>query len=93
MYIGELAGLDYLVAKDAVWNDVIEEHILDFKGRVTQASVKNLQLTTVENSKSVRMQFGKVGRDRFTMDFKAPFTALQAFAVALSSLDSKLGCA
>ena len=38
------------------------------------------------------MQFGRVAEDVFTMDFRYPMCALQAFAIALSSFDSKLAC-
>lgn len=40
----------------------------------------------------VILQFGKVGEDAFTMDYAYPMTALQAFAICLSSFDSKLAC-
>jgi hypothetical protein len=33
--------------------------------------------------------FGKVDRDVFHIDFSAPISPLQAFAIALSSLDRK----
>ncbi len=38
------------------------------------------------------MQFGRVSEDQFTMDFRYPLCALQAFAIALSSFDNKLAC-
>ena len=41
---------------------------------------------------NVVLQFGKIHEDIFTMDFQWPFSALQAFAVCLSSFDSKLAC-
>ncbi len=34
----------------------------------------------------------QVGKDKFTMDFAYPLTALQAFAICLTSFDSKLAC-
>ena len=40
----------------------------------------------------VVMQFGRVAEDVFTMDYRFPLCALQAFAIALSSFDSKLAC-
>lgn len=40
----------------------------------------------------VVMQFGRVAEDVFTMDYRYPMCALQAFAIALSSFDSKLAC-
>nr|CAD7438579.1 unnamed protein product [Timema bartmani] len=38
------------------------------------------------------MQFGRVAEDVFTMDYRYPLCAVQAFAIALSSFDSKLAC-
>jgi len=38
------------------------------------------------------MQFGRVAEDVFTMDYRYPMCAVQAFAIALSSFDSKLAC-
>jgi len=38
------------------------------------------------------MQFGKIDADIFTVDYNYPLNALQAFAIALSSFDSKLAC-
>ncbi|GKA88669.1 tubby-like F-box protein 8 [Tanacetum coccineum] len=40
----------------------------------------------------VILQFGKVGKDMFTMDYRYPLSAFQAFAICLSSFDTKLAC-
>jgi hypothetical protein len=40
----------------------------------------------------VILQFGKVAKDMFTMDFRYPLSAFQAFALSLSSFDTKLAC-
>jgi tubby-related protein 1 len=56
---------------------------LNFKGRVSVASVKNFQLINTDEPNDVICQFGKIGEDKFHLDFKAPFNAVQAFAVAL----------
>lgn len=40
----------------------------------------------------VVMQFGRVAEDVFTMDYRFPLCTVQAFAIALSSFDSKLAC-
>ena len=65
---------------------------MDFKSRVTIPSIKNFQPETAEGE--VVMQFGRVGRDVFTMDFKvsvvvwsdakSPLTLFQAFCIALT---------
>lgn len=121
-------SLDNLIElhnKAPVWNDDTQSYVLNFHGRVTQASVKNFQivhdndreyppLPTVHISCTVQadgddlthgalvflfapadyivMQFGRVAEDIFTLDYNYPMCALQAFAIGLSSFDSKLAC-
>ena len=36
------------------------------------------------------LQFGRVAKNKFTMDYQYPLSAVQAFAICLSSLDGKL---
>uniref|UniRef100_A0A7S4S614 Tubby C-terminal domain-containing protein n=1 Tax=Ditylum brightwellii TaxID=49249 RepID=A0A7S4S614_9STRA len=76
------------------WNEELEAYVLDFNGRVTLASVKNFQLTEMnsENQDRIILQFGRVAKDEFTMDFQWPMSPLQAFAIVLSSCDSKIAC-
>ncbi|GMH66877.1 hypothetical protein TL16_g04528 [Triparma laevis f. inornata] len=57
---------------------------LNFHGRVTIPSVKNYQLTTVDDIHEVICQFGKVGDHRFHLDYKFPLNAFQAFSIALT---------
>ncbi|KAF2903136.1 hypothetical protein ILUMI_03053 [Ignelater luminosus] len=78
--------------KTPVWNDDTQSYVLNFHGRVTQASVKNFQIVHDSDSEYIVMQFGRVAEDVFTMDYRYPLCALQAFAIALSSFDSKLAC-
>ncbi len=40
----------------------------------------------------VIMQFGRISDTTFTMDYQFPMSAVQAFAIALSSFDGKLLC-
>ncbi|VFQ89681.1 unnamed protein product [Cuscuta campestris] len=92
------------------WHEQLQCWCLNFRGRVTVASVKNFQLiaaaaasgppmaaTSRQSSSSsehdkVILQFGKVGEDMFTMDYRYPLSAFQAFAICLSSFDAKLAC-
>eukprot|EP00252_Welwitschia_mirabilis_P008635 TRINITY_DN2062_c0_g1_i1.p1 TRINITY_DN2062_c0_g1~~TRINITY_DN2062_c0_g1_i1.p1 ORF type:complete len:315 (+),score=46.46 TRINITY_DN2062_c0_g1_i1:98-1042(+) len=85
------------------WHEQLQCWCLNFKGRVTVPSVKNFQLvsaTDVSQPSSssqndydkVLLQFGKVGKDMFTMDYRYPLSAFQAFAICLSSFDTKLAC-
>jgi tubby-related protein 1 len=61
------------------------QYRLNFNGRVTIASVKNIQI--VDSEEKMVAQFGKVGEHRFHLDYKYPLNALQAFALALSALE------
>ncbi|XP_028029763.1 protein king tubby [Bombyx mandarina] len=78
--------------KTPVWNEETQSYVLNFHGRVTQASVKNFQIVHDSDPEYVVMQFGRISEDVFTMDFRYPLCALQAFGIALSSFDSKLAC-
>ncbi|XP_029969496.1 tubby-related protein 3 isoform X2 [Salarias fasciatus] len=88
-------SLDSLIElhnKAPVWNDDTQSYVLNFHGRVTQASVKNFQIVHDNDPDYIVMQFGRVAEDIFTLDFNYPMCALQAFAIGLSSFDSKLAC-
>uniref|UniRef100_A0A8C9SQZ5 Tubby-like protein n=1 Tax=Scleropages formosus TaxID=113540 RepID=A0A8C9SQZ5_SCLFO len=88
-------ALDSLIElhnKAPVWNDDTQSYVLNFHGRVTQASVKNFQIVHDNDPDYIVMQFGRVAEDIFTLDYNYPMCALQAFAIGLSSFDSKLAC-
>ncbi|XP_004294113.1 PREDICTED: tubby-like F-box protein 7 [Fragaria vesca subsp. vesca] len=77
------------------WHDQLQCWCLNFHGRVTVASVKNFQLVVALDPKGddeTVLQFGKVGDDTFTMDFRHPLSAFQAFAICLTSFGTKLAC-
>ncbi|XP_064391617.1 tubby-related protein 3-like [Halichondria panicea] len=78
--------------KQPVWSDDTQAYVLNFHGRVTQASVKNFQLVHSSHEDYVVMQFGRISEDTFTLDYSFPMCALQAFSIVLSSFDSKLAC-
>merc|ERR1712226_1088884 len=84
--------IETLQNKQPKWNDSIGAYVLNFNKRVTQASVKNFQLTNGEDSDTVFFQFGRVGKDVFNVDFQYPLSPFQAFAICLSSFDYKLCC-
>ncbi|XP_030394265.1 tubby-related protein 3 isoform X2 [Gopherus evgoodei] len=87
-----LENLIELHNKAPVWNDDTQSYVLNFHGRVTQASVKNFQIVHENDPDYIVMQFGRVAEDVFTLDYNYPLCALQAFAIGLSSFDSKLAC-
>lgn len=79
------------------WHEQLQCWCLNFNGRVTVASVKNFQLVAASledggEHENVIIQFGKVGKDAFTMDYQYPISAFQAFAICLSSFDTKIAC-
>lgn len=86
------------------WHEQLQCWCLNFRGRVTVASVKNFQLISStqpaatssnpgpSDHDKILLQFGKVGKDMFTMDYRYPLSAFQAFAICLSSFDTKLAC-
>lgn len=93
--------------KSPRWHEQLQCWCLNFRGRVTVASVKNFQLIaatqpvasgtatsqpTQPDHDKIILQFGKVGKDIFTMDYRYPLSAFQAFAICLSSFDTKLAC-
>uniref|UniRef100_A0A3Q2D693 TUB like protein 3 n=1 Tax=Cyprinodon variegatus TaxID=28743 RepID=A0A3Q2D693_CYPVA len=87
-----LENLIELHNKAPVWNDDTQSYVLNFHGRVTQASVKNFQIVHDNDPDYIVMQFGRVSEDIFTLDYSYPMCALQAFAIGLSSFDNKLAC-
>ncbi|PIA61613.1 hypothetical protein AQUCO_00300852v1 [Aquilegia coerulea] len=97
---GQKAGGLVLKNKSPRWHEQLQCWCLNFRGRVTVASVKNFQLVaSPENGaqagqehEKVILQFGKIGKDLFTMDFRYPISAFQAFAICLSSFDTKIAC-
>ncbi|XP_010500111.1 PREDICTED: tubby-like F-box protein 5 [Camelina sativa] len=102
------------------WHPQLQCWCLNFRGRVTIASVKNFQLVSAaavqpcsgsdatktlttrpsppaqqpgpSDHEKIILQFGKVGKDMFNMDYRYPLSAFQAFAICLSSFDTKLAC-
>ncbi|XP_051770032.1 tubby protein homolog [Ctenopharyngodon idella] len=89
---GNKENLVTLVNKSPSWNEQTQSYVLNFHGRVTQASVKNFQIVHPDNVDYIVMQFGRVAEDVFSMDYSFPMCALQAFAITLSSFDGKLAC-
>ncbi|KAJ8314830.1 hypothetical protein KUTeg_006980 [Tegillarca granosa] len=73
--------------KAPLWNENSQVYQLDFGGRVTQESAKNFQ---IEFRGRQVMQFGRIDSNAYTLDFQYPFTAIQAFAVALANVTQRL---
>ncbi|CDW77632.1 tubby-related protein 1 [Stylonychia lemnae] len=76
------------------WNPKTNTYVYDFKGRVSQPSIKNFQLIPEldgrkkQTLKDFVLQFGKTGKNDFIVDVQYPFSIFQAFGQALSSFDT-----
>ena len=81
-----------LCNKKPVWSNENNSFVLNFHGRVTMASVKNFQIIHPNDPSYICLQFGRISKDVFTLDWRYPMCPFQAFAVALSSFDEKLVC-
>ncbi|KAK9127724.1 hypothetical protein Syun_016521 [Stephania yunnanensis] len=96
---GPKEGMLVLKNKSPRWHEQLQCWCLNFPGRVTVAFVKNFQLVASPKNgpggpehEKVILQFGKVGKNLFTMDYRYPISAFQAFAICLSSFDTKIAC-
>ena len=81
--------------KPLSWNDEVGAYdVLNFNGRVSMASVKNIPLVEEadhDGNVILQLQFGRTGKDEFSLDVQWPMSPFQAFALALSLCDSELG--
>lgn len=81
--------------RDPHWHEQENCWSLDFKGRGSiVASVHNFQLVSSDEYSSdgrVVLQLGKLCKGLFLLDFRAPLTALEAFAVCLTSFATSVG--
>ena len=80
-----------LKTRQPIWSDEADAWTMDFNGRVKLASKKNFQLVDINNDKEkTLMNFGKVTKEHFSLDYCKPMTLIQCFAVALTSFSDKM---
>ena len=78
--------------REPKWNAATNMYQLDFQGRATMASCKNIQLHPKDSAETdVCFLMGKVDDNKFNVDFKYPFSAAQAFAFAMIVFDNSSG--
>jgi len=75
-----------LVTKAPVWNNEIDSLVLDFKARSVLSSAKNFQLSLDQRPEHVICQYGKIDKQTFSLDFRYPFSCVQAFATSLTTM-------
>lgn len=66
-------------------------YVLDYGDHKIIKSIKNFQLVEIGES-DVILQFARTGKDSFILDFTYPLSPLQAFFVAISSIEKKMAC-
>lgn len=76
---GESANMSVLHSNTVAWSDSL--------GRVHERSAKALQVPEPQDPSKILLQFGKAAKNHYNLDFTWPFSPLQAYAIALSSLD------
>ncbi|UJR07430.1 hypothetical protein I4U23_011716 [Adineta vaga] len=78
--------------KSPTFNEESKIYTINFlNNRIKQPSHKNFQLisTNEHDEESVIMQFGRIDENTFALDYRYPFTAIDAFAIALSSFHNR----
>ena len=93
LHAGKMGDLRQFTNREPTFREDLGAYCLDFGGRVSMASVKNFQLVATEDlGMGNILQFGRIQSDMFTLDVQWPLSIFQAFAIALSSCDTKLAC-
>ncbi|KCV72389.1 hypothetical protein H696_01784 [Fonticula alba] len=91
-------------SKAPVWSDLARSYVLNFRGRVTLASVKNMLIIHPRDPDYVILQIGRAAPaahwpagaaaagafppGTLVLDYRFPLTAVQALGVALACLDN-----
>lgn len=66
---GNLDSITVHHNRQPMWNETTQSYVLNFNGRVTQASVKNFQITAANDPTETVMQFGRIKNVRATLFF------------------------
>jgi len=72
---------------------VFKSYYLNFIQRSIKSSIKNFQLIENNNSDNIILQFAESKKENeYILDFQFPLTPIQAFGIAISSIQNKLLC-
>lgn len=71
------------------WDKKLGSYSLPFFGRVKKASAKNFQLVVDKDPNTIYLMFGKISKDVYCLDYRAPIPHLDAMAIALAALAKK----
>jgi len=89
---GQTNGLMVLRTRKPEWSEAKGSWTMDFHGRVVIASKKNFKIMNSMDERRGEwlMLFGKVTKDRFSLDYRPPLSVMQVAAIAASSFCDKL---
>jgi hypothetical protein len=76
--------------KKPVWSEQAGGFMLNFRGRVPCASIKNFILDDPFGHEA--MVFGRREKNEFTLEVADKISPIIAFAVALSAFDTRIMC-
>lgn len=94
----EMLDVSVFHTKKPVWNDELRAWTLNFNGRAKRASKKNFLLippadfkegTATKEDGRVFLRFGKMTKQRFSLDFRDPFSPMVALGVAVTTFAKK----
>jgi hypothetical protein len=60
------------------------------KSPTRSAESQESQTKSDDDFNDIILQFGKVDKDRFSLDFQYPLSPFQAFALCIASMDGKI---
>jgi hypothetical protein len=79
-------AMQKLETRPAVWNEELQTLVLDFRDREIVPSAKNFQVVRECSPQRVVCQHGKICSNTFALDFRAPLSIAQAFAMSVTTL-------
>jgi len=87
-------GIDILENRPPVFDETKQTYKVEFPSTRASLSpsVKNMVLPVPQPGEGIALSFARIDRDTYALDFGSPLSPLQAFAIAVSSIDFKICC-